>query len=447
VIAVFLGPTLDVATATSILDATYLPPVSQGDVYRVARKRPEAIAIVDGYFESAPSVWHKEILWAMSHGIPVIGCSSMGALRAAELELYGMIGVGSVFADFRDGILEDDDEVAVWHGDAASGYRQLSDALVDIRACIARAAAEGVVHEETAERLIAIGKALYFKDRSYATIMAIAAERNVSPSQLAALRSWLNAHAFSQKHLDAVAMLRAIAGGTMTLRSDHREFNFENTVMWNDFRLFYGDADIELSPDGSDAVTLDDLVDEVRLRPGLYRRVYDDALLRLLALREYRHSGERHEVQHVQEIADAFRRERNLLSEASLRAWCTENEVSYPDGLRNFFDDEACVARVRRKNEANAWYHIVDRLRAGGELPEMLRRARDKRIRLTRLFASQEVAIESDDTVLRWYFTTHLGRPELLDRPTYAVEAGFKDDTDLARAARREYYYSPMHRL
>src|SRR5512147_3214094 len=98
-IVVFLGPTLAHTEARSVLDATYLPPAGQGDVYRAALKRPWAIGIVDGYFERVPAVWHKELLWAMSQGIHVFGAASMGALRALELAPFGMIGVGSVFDD------------------------------------------------------------------------------------------------------------------------------------------------------------------------------------------------------------------------------------------------------------------------------------------------------------------------------------------------------------
>ncbi len=38
---VFTGPTLAAAAAREHLDATYLPPAAQGDVYRVARERPD----------------------------------------------------------------------------------------------------------------------------------------------------------------------------------------------------------------------------------------------------------------------------------------------------------------------------------------------------------------------------------------------------------------------
>src|SRR5262245_23975176 len=110
-IYVFLGLSLPVDDARRLLDATYLPPVSMGDVWALMHRRPMALVIIDGFFEQKPAVWHKEILYALSQGVHVYGSSSMGALRAAELHTFGMIGVGEVFEAFRDGHLEDDDEV------------------------------------------------------------------------------------------------------------------------------------------------------------------------------------------------------------------------------------------------------------------------------------------------------------------------------------------------
>ena len=115
---VFTGPTISADEASRELDAVFLPPVSQGDVYRIATLRPAAIGIIDGYFEHVPSVWHKEILWAMKAGVHVFGSASMGALRASELTAFGMVGVGWIFEQFRDAALTDDDEVAVAHAPA-----------------------------------------------------------------------------------------------------------------------------------------------------------------------------------------------------------------------------------------------------------------------------------------------------------------------------------------
>src|SRR5205809_7899489 len=130
---IFTGRTISPAEASAELKAVYLPPAAEGDVYRVALHRPQAIGIIDGYFQSVPAVRHKEILWAMSRGIHVFGSASMGALRAAELEAFGMEGIGIIFGWYRDGVLENDDEVAVVHGPSATGYQRGSDAMVNIR--------------------------------------------------------------------------------------------------------------------------------------------------------------------------------------------------------------------------------------------------------------------------------------------------------------------------
>src|SRR6478609_8238987 len=58
----------------------------------------------------------------------------MGALRAAELDTMGMLGVGAVYRAFRAGRLTADDEVAVSHAPAELGYRPVTMALVDVRA-------------------------------------------------------------------------------------------------------------------------------------------------------------------------------------------------------------------------------------------------------------------------------------------------------------------------
>ncbi|MEL7154742.1 MAG: TfuA-like protein, partial [Pseudomonadota bacterium] len=86
----FLGPSLPPADAAGVTDAVILPPARRGDVvHAIAKHDPETILIIDGYFEQVPSVWHKEILWALSQGRTVAGAASMGALRAAELDQFG----------------------------------------------------------------------------------------------------------------------------------------------------------------------------------------------------------------------------------------------------------------------------------------------------------------------------------------------------------------------
>ena len=90
----FAGPTIGAAEARARLACTVLPPAAVGDLLRAVRGGARAILLVDGVFERAVPVWHKEILWALLQGIHVFGASSMGALRAAELQPFGMVGIG-----------------------------------------------------------------------------------------------------------------------------------------------------------------------------------------------------------------------------------------------------------------------------------------------------------------------------------------------------------------
>jgi hypothetical protein len=130
VIVAFLGPSLPAREAKGF---HLLPPARQGDVWRAIALRPRAIALIDGVFESQPSVWHQEILDALDAGIPVIGGASMGALRAAELHTLGMAGAGRIFRWYRDGTVIDDSEVALLHGGAEHGFRPLTVPQVNVR--------------------------------------------------------------------------------------------------------------------------------------------------------------------------------------------------------------------------------------------------------------------------------------------------------------------------
>lgn len=238
---IFAGPTLPARDEARKHVATWLPPAQHGDVYRaVSLLRPRAIGIVDGYFESVPSVWHKEILWAMRQGVHVFGAGSMGALRAAELASYGMRGVGVIFAAYRDGVLdgtgepfEDDDEVAVIHGPAESGYIALSEAMINIRCTLIEAERAAVIGPETRARLVGMAKALFFPERTYERLLQEARSAGLDESQLAALQAWLPSGRVNQKRADAVAMveaMRAFLEGDPG-RAEVR-FHFEHTTLW-----------------------------------------------------------------------------------------------------------------------------------------------------------------------------------------------------------------------
>jgi hypothetical protein len=270
---IFLGPSLPLADAKQILaDAEYLPPVSMGDVYRLMARKPSTIAIVDGLFEQTPAVWHKEILFALAGGVRVVGASSMGALRAAELAAFGMEGVGEVFEAFRSGALEDDDEVAVAHAPAADGYRPLSDAMVSIRAGLREAQRAGVISAETHDRLVAEAKQLYYPDRSWARLLG-------SGGELAALRDFVKRTRPDVKRADAIRLLEQLRDQTGA--GHPASFDFEPSWVWE--QLVLHEAPADSADDDDDAVALTALRRHVRLHPSRSRDVLATALLIYLA--------------------------------------------------------------------------------------------------------------------------------------------------------------------
>lgn len=230
---VFLGPTLPVREARKILAAEYLPPASQGDVLAAFRKGCSVICLIDGYFERIPAVWHKEILWAMANGIHVFGAASMGALRAAELCEFGMIGVGAIFESYRSGETEADDEVAVTHAPAEENYRPSSEAMVNVRATLRAAVADGVLDDATRTLLERLMKSEFYPDRSYPLLFEKARREGVPEGPLSALRAWLGRGRVDQKRLDAIAALNQVKA---LLASDFSEmqvrYKFEHTDAW-----------------------------------------------------------------------------------------------------------------------------------------------------------------------------------------------------------------------
>jgi hypothetical protein len=186
---VFVGPTLAAAEAQARLpDAKILPPIAVGELLQLIKRRGlTRIAIIDGYFERMAAVWHKEILRALEKGIAVWGASSMGALRAAELAPFGMIGVGTIYQAFARGTLVADDEVAVAHLPAEYGYRATSDALVNLRDGITRAP---MLNNATRAKLVALARARFYRDRSWANLIADARAAGLPAKQLDGLAAW-----------------------------------------------------------------------------------------------------------------------------------------------------------------------------------------------------------------------------------------------------------------
>lgn len=231
---VFLGPTVPQCEAAALLPAFFRPPARRGDIYRALAAEYNTIVLIDGEFHGSPSVWQREIADALAEGAVVHGASSMGAIRAAELHTFGMIGHGKIFEWYRDGVIDADDEVALGYGPPELGYPALSEPLVNIRATLQAAPPEVIAPEERDE-LIKFTQGLYFLERSFTALIerGSAAEWPVGRRQR--LAEFLRQGRIDQKRQDAVAALTAVAAHTFQHCVPKNEANAERR--WREERL------------------------------------------------------------------------------------------------------------------------------------------------------------------------------------------------------------------
>lgn len=433
-VVVFLGPTLPVDEARSILDARYLPPAAHGDVLRAALQRPRAIGLVDGVFERVPAVWHKEILFALEQGIHVYGAASMGALRAAELDRFGMRGVGEVYRLYAEEVLEDDDEVAVAHAGPDDGFKPLSDAMVDVRATLAAAVAADVVTKETASEIAARVKRTFYPRRLLPSALDTTDEEHVR------LRAWLPEGRVDRKRLDAVALLRAVrddlAAGLEPFRPT---WQLQRTRFWEStlrsVRLAEAKEDGDSTFVEADGA-VDSLLDELRLDPERFSRLLERSLLTALAGEVASQTGARASSSLMQTALDEERGARSLGDPQSMRAWLGAREMGEEE-VPELASRLAALRWARHAYRGEVAEELLLALRLEDDYPAVAARAADKRVALAG--RPSGAPLPTDDELVSWYFTERLGAAVPQQLGDWSKAQGWSSVGDLVRALRAEW--------
>lgn len=204
-------------------------PAALGSVFRAVEAGYQRVGIVDGYFGNVPSIWHKEILYAIANGVDVAGAASMGALRAAELCGFGMTGVGRIFRLFRGGFWTDDDEVAIIHATQELGYRPLSEALANIRFTLRQLRRRGQLTRAEERNLIAALKRKHFADRTVAGLAEVA-EQLIGQTAARNLMERFAESYIDAKKRDAQALVAMLTGPAPA--RPRQTWRFPATAYW-----------------------------------------------------------------------------------------------------------------------------------------------------------------------------------------------------------------------
>ena len=198
---VFAGPSLWGVPAAVLQGVSLRLPARKGDLLAAHLEGARVIGLIDGVFDLSPSVWHKEILYALAGGSAVYGAASLGALRAAECAAFGMTGIGGIYQDYAEGRRTADADVALIHAPAELGCQPLTVALADAEATLQALRDSGMVSANQVRALLDQARALNFRCRTWEAIAA-----PVDPGLCAVI----TANAVSAKRRDALALIAVL---------------------------------------------------------------------------------------------------------------------------------------------------------------------------------------------------------------------------------------------
>lgn len=232
-VIVFALPGMAPPVAAHAMKFDFRPPAVMGDIYRAAREKPAAILLLNGVFETAPAVRHKEILWALSQGVAVFGASGIGALRAAELSAYGMTGHGRIYDSYAAGHFISDDAVAAVYRLSGAAPVRASESLVNIRATIAKAVAGNIIVAAAGQQLENIAARQFFKLRTYERILSDAESAGLDRREIDCLRDWVPGEAVDLQRADADRALAATGERAADVSAAPAiGFSLERTASW-----------------------------------------------------------------------------------------------------------------------------------------------------------------------------------------------------------------------
>jgi hypothetical protein len=378
------------------------------------------IGLIDGAFEDRPTVWHKEILWALGQGVHVLGAASLGALRAAECAAFGMEGVGAIFERCRSGALEDDHEVAVAHAPAELDYTPLSEPLVNVRATLDAAAAAGVLAPAAAAALLARAAATPFKEVTWRRLLDA-----LPPPERGRLAAWLPEGRVDLKRADALLLLAAVAEAAADPGREPADFRFADTRYWREAVGWFERRDAAAPEDA-------DVLDELRLDPARFERA---------AVRAYARAAARTAADEIapEPLVEDLRLRLGLGAARDWTAWLAEVRGDPAALAAALVADERLMLALEAAMPELA-PALLDELRVEGRFEALDARAADKRRALERMpepvYREAELPALIDELCARRRVTIDSDDPDLVAR-----SLGLADRRALHRLLSRERAY------
>jgi hypothetical protein len=166
----------------------------------------DVAVLLDGVFNDSSAVQNIQILECIQAGVEVYGAASMGALRAVELQEFGMHGVGAIFKAYASRQLLREEELYVCYDPFT--LRATTVPTIVVRSAVALALGEGVLSIAEGEDLLSAAQSMNFTCRTWDGILDVAPQLKRDDSFRALISSTTD---YDIKRTDSIDCLRLVA--------------------------------------------------------------------------------------------------------------------------------------------------------------------------------------------------------------------------------------------
>jgi TfuA protein len=203
------------------------PPIRRGDIDRFFSY--DLFVIIDGEFGQNLSVSPKEILSVLNAKKIVIGASSMGALRASELDTCGMIGVGWVYEHFASAAIRRDDEVALAY--SPLDLSPITVPTIDIEYWTTLLWEGGLISAKKKKIICQATRKIFYAERTESRLTR-ELERTIGPTRLRHLLTHTSGVLPNIKYLDAIRAVE-LERSACNLLTRTAEQQIKGDLQWN----------------------------------------------------------------------------------------------------------------------------------------------------------------------------------------------------------------------
>ena len=316
--------------------------------------------------------------------------------------------------------------MAVIHGPAGLGYPVLSEPMVNIRATLARAEREAVLHPGGRAGLERAAKALFFADRSWPNILGSPDGRALDAGDRNAFEAWLATGRVDLKRDDALAMLAAMRVSDAKERPPGPVFHFERTHHWTGL----------VARERQDSAALDETIEHLALDEWLLNPDAQHPFVRARAMLRYASDALTLPIFE----GGALRSNLGLFTRADVETWVARNDLDLGSLAALAAGSARLEAFVARAAPSLSGY-LLDELRSAGIYEALADRARLKQERLSAAGKAGPCDDAPADRLARrqWFVETRLQPSVETSVDDLLKVSGFADLAQLDRALQREH--------